>query len=76
MYAGWKNCMCFDIGGSSVAANGISLNEVMQRIINGRKVMGAVRSMTKDKNMYMWMNKTEYYQEIFPTVVYGAEAWD
>ena len=49
--------------------------DVQQRVLEGSKVLGAVRSMLKSRTMSLGVKKTLYHQVIVPTVTYGAETW-
>ena len=49
--------------------------DVQQSVLEGSKVLGAVRSILKGRTMSWGVKKTLYQQVIVPTVTYGAETW-
>ena len=61
--------------GSLVTAVGGVESDVQQRVLEGSKVLGTVRSVLKGMTMSWGVKKTMYRQVIVPTVTYGAETW-
>ena len=61
--------------GSLVTVVGGEEADVQQRVLEGSKVLGAVRSVLKGRTISWWVKKTLYQQVIVPTVTYGAETW-
>ena len=47
--------------------------DVQQRVLDGSKVLGAVRSVLKGRTMSRGLEKNLYQQIIVPTVTYDAE---
>ena len=45
------------------------------RVLEGSKVLGAVRDVLKGRTMSWRIKKTLYQQVKVPTVTYGAETW-
>ena len=58
--------------GSLVRAVGGLEADVQQRVLEGSKAHGAVRSVLKGRTMSWGLRKTLYQQVIVPTVTYGA----
>ena len=64
--------------GSNVTAKGDVVDEVVFRINEGQKVLGAdcaVNRVFKSRNMGLNVKKCVYETVIVPTVLYGAETW-
>ena len=61
--------------GSNVTAKGDVVDEVVYRINEGQKVLGAVNRVFKSRNVGLNVKKCVYERVIVPTVLYGAETW-
>ena len=61
--------------GSNVTAKGDVVDEVVYRIIEGQKELGAVNRVLKSRNVGLNVKKCVYETVIVPTVLYGAETW-
>ena len=61
--------------GSLVTAVGGVETDVQQGVLEGSKVLGAVRRVLKSRTMSWGVKKTLYRQVIVPMVTYGAETW-
>ena len=59
--------------GSLVTAVGRVEADVQQRVLEGSKVLGAVRSVLNGRAMTWGVKKTLYHQVLVPSVTYGAE---
>ena len=59
--------------GSLVTAEGGMEADVQLRVLEGSKVLGAVRRVLKGRTMNWEVKKTLNQQVIVPTVIYGAE---
>ena len=59
---------------SVTAVEGVDA-DVQQRVLEGSKVLGAVRSGLKGRTMSWGVKKNLYQQVIVPTVTYCAETW-
>ena len=51
------------------------VDEVVYRINEGQKVLGAVNRVFKSRNVGLNVKKCVYERVIVPTVLYGAETW-
>lgn len=61
--------------GSNVTASGDVQGEVVYRINEGKKVLGAVNRVFKSRNVGLNVKRCVYERVIVPTVLYGAETW-
>lgn len=61
--------------GSNVTADGSCENEVVHRVNEGAKVLGAVNRVVKGRSVNLDVKKCLYERVIVPTVLYGAETW-
>ena len=61
--------------GSSVTAGGDVVDEVVYRINEGQKVLGAVNGVFKSRNVGLNVKDVFMKGVIVPTVLYGAETW-
>ena len=62
--------------GSLVTAVGGVEADVQQRVLEGSKMLGAVRSILKGRTMSWGIKKTLYQQVIVPTVTCCTETWE
>ena len=61
--------------GAHVAADGSMEVEVGKKVVEGSKVLGAVKGVLKGRSMSMEAKRSIYEGVIVPTVTYGAETW-
>jgi len=61
--------------GSNVNASGDVQGEVVHRINEGQKVLGAVNRVFNNRKVGLNVKKCVYERVIVPTVLYGAETW-
>ena len=66
---------CFKYLGSVLAADGKSEKDVSQRIVEGCKLLGAMKGMFKCRTVSMNAKRSVYEGVVVPTVLYGAETW-
>ena len=60
------------LGSLMTAAGRVEADE-QQRVLEGSKVLGAMRTVLKVRTMSWGLKKTLYQQVIVPTVTYGAK---
>ena len=61
--------------GSVIAANGGVETDVCHRVIEGYKVLGALKGIMKDRGLGMNVKKVLYEKVVMLTVMYGSESW-
>ncbi len=66
---------CFRYLGVDIAADGNQAVEVKHRVGEGAKVMGALRSVWKEKSVSLQAKIGMFEGIVVPTVLYGCESW-
>ena len=66
---------CFKYLGSQVTADGGCERDVVQRMNEGYRAWGALKSILSNRGLGIKTNKCLYEGVIVPTALYGAEAW-
>ena len=66
---------CFKYLGSHVAADGGYERDVVQRMNEGYRAWGALKSVLSNRGLGIKAKKCLYEGVIVPTALYGAEAW-
>ena len=61
--------------GSIIAENGGVEADVINRVKEGSKVLGAVSGVIKNRGLGMDVKRALYEKVIVPTVTYGSELW-
>ena len=66
---------CFKYRGSQVAADGGCERDVVQRMNEGYRALGVLKSVLSNRGFVIKAKKCLYEGVIVPTALYGAEAW-
>ena len=66
---------CFKYLGSQVAADGGCKRDVVQRMNEGYRAFGVLKSVLSNRGLGTKAKKCLYEGVIVPTALYGAEAW-
>ena len=66
---------CFKYLGSQVAADGGCESHVVQRMNQGYRAWGELKSVLSNRGLWIKVKKCLYEGVIVPTALYGAEAW-
>ena len=66
---------CFKYLGSQVAADTGCVRDVVHRMNEGYRVLGALKSVLRNRGLRIKAKKCQYVGVIVPTVLYGAEPW-
>ena len=67
---------CFKYLDSQVAADGGCERDVVQRMNEGYRAWGALKSVLSNRGFGIKAKKCLYEEVIVQTALYGAEAWD
>ena len=70
-----EEVVVFKYLGSLVTSVGGMEGDVQQRVLEGSKMLGAVRSDLKGRTMSWGVKKILYQQVLVPTVTYGTKTW-
>ena len=65
----------FKYFGSVIAANGVVEADVLHRVNEGCKVLGAFEGVMKNRRLGMNVKKVLYEKVVVLTVMYGSESW-
>ena len=66
---------CFKYLGSQVAVDGGCERDVVHRMNEGYRALGALKSVRSNRGLGIKTKKCRYERVIVPTALYGAEAW-
>ncbi|XP_069947548.1 RNA-directed DNA polymerase from mobile element jockey isoform X1 [Cherax quadricarinatus] len=61
--------------GVDVSADGSMKDEVNHRIDEGKRVSGALRSLWRQRTLFLEAKRGMYESIVLPTLLYGCEAW-
>ena len=70
-----ENVSEFKYLGSVLNKDGSLGSEVEERVKQGRKVSGALKSVTRNRNVNVKVKKTLHDSVLMPTMLYGCETW-
>ena len=71
----WKQCQTLFFGGSEITADGDCSHEIKRLLLLGRKVMGNLDSIFKNRDITSPTKVHLVKAMVFPVVMYGCESW-
>ncbi|MCP4337615.1 MAG: reverse transcriptase family protein, partial [Desulfobulbaceae bacterium] len=69
------NVSSFKYLGSVMSKDGGLEDEMQERVQQGKRVVGTLKSVTRNRAMSMEVKKTLHDSVVIPTLTYGSEAW-
>ena len=70
-----KQCQNFFFFGSKITADGDCSHEIKRHLLLGRKVMGNLDSILKNRDITLSTKVCLVKAMVFPVVMYGCECW-